>query len=334
MVQIICCELAVLALALTIGRSWATTGSVAFGSFVVVAITAARIRGRWAYEWLILSYGYLSRRRDRDLPGAAGGALLRSIAPETKGFEDTLDGDQVFLVSRAAGISAVLQPAPGPLPPAEAMLPPSDERGLAFAVQVIHHVGPGGGQAPRVWVALQALRTIDVHQDTDIRRELGNALRRVRRRLRRDGLSTVALGEREFCGTVASLAHVTAGRGRVREEWRLWHSGPIAQATFRLGGWARLSAAFAPQVVRGLLAAAPHAAVTISVTTSRSATATRTDATMRVAAASLPVLEQAAQTLARLADGYGLATERLDGRHAWGLAATLPIGLPETPRSR
>ncbi|MFD2414736.1 hypothetical protein [Amycolatopsis pigmentata] len=327
-VQIICWQLAALALVLTIGHSWIATGFVAFGALVVVAITATRIRGRWVYEWLLVSSGYLSRRHDHDLPGAAGGALLRSIAPEAQGAEDVLDGDPVFLVSRAAGVSAVLEPTPGPLPPAEAMLPPSDERDLAFAVQVIHHLGPGQ-QTPRAWVALQALRTIGMHQDTDLQRELGNALRRVRRRLRRDRLSTIALDERAFCGTVASLAHVTAGRARVREEWRLWHSGPIAQATFRLGGWARLSAASAPQVVRGLLAAAPHAAVTISVTTSRSVTATRTNATLRVAATNLPVLEHAAQTLARLAERYGLATERLDGRHVWGLAATLPIGVPE-----
>ncbi|MFD9889425.1 type VII secretion protein EccE [Amycolatopsis sp. NPDC059027] len=340
--QLVCWQLVLVALVLAVGRPWPVLAAVVVVAAVVVTLTAVRFHGRWLYAWLAVGSGYLLRERVRDLrsESEAGRALLHLISPEAAG---STDEDGAFLLSRAAGITAVLQPKSAvrdltkAMPAPESLLPPPHEQAQAIAAQVVHHAGISRDRPPRVWVTLQAVRTVDVHHDTDVRRALRNALRRVQRQLRRGGLPARALAEHEVLGTLASLAHVTAGRGQVREEWRGWHSGPITQATFRLDGWAELSPAVAPQMVRWLLAAVPQAAVTVAVTAYRPAGAAvaRTDAAVRIAATGSPALEHAARELARLAGEWGLGMERLDGRHAWGMAATLPIGVTErTARSR
>lgn len=337
--QLICWQLVLLAVILAAGRPWATIGVVALGALIVLAVTAMRVRGRWVYEWLFLSAQYFLRERDRDLrdAGGSGRALLRLIAPEAAGLRATVGEDSVFMVSRTAGITAVLQPKSTvrdlTVPPPEVLLPSPNEQSLAFAAQVVQHAGIGQERPLRVWVALQALRTVEVYQDTEVEQALGNALRRVQRRLHRYGLPTVGLTEDEFFGTLASLAHVTPDRSRVREQWQLWYSGSVSQATFALAGWARLSHAAAPQLSRRLLAATPYAAVTIAVTATRSAgNEHEVDAALRIAAASPPALEDAARVLTHVAAEWGVGMERLDGRHGWGMAATLPIGVAALPR--
>ncbi|MFD9959386.1 type VII secretion protein EccE [Amycolatopsis sp. NPDC058986] len=332
--QLVSWQLVLVALVLALGRPWPVLAAVVVLAAIVVTLTAVRFRGRWLYAWLAVGSGYLLRDRVRDLrsESEAGRALLRLISPEAAG---STDEDGAFLLSRAAGITAVLQPKSAvrdltkAMPAPESLLPPPHEQAQAIAAQVVHHAGISRDRPPRVWVTLQALRTVDVHHDADVRRTLRNALRRVQRQLRRAGLPARALAEHEVLGTLASLAHVTAGRGQVREDWRGWHSGPVTQATFRLDGWAELSPAVAPQMVRWLLAAVPQAAVTVAVTAHRPAGAAvaRTDAAVRIAATGSPALEHAARELARLAGEWGLGMERLDGRHAWGMGATLPIGV-------
>jgi hypothetical protein len=336
--QLICWQLALLAIILAADRPRGTIAAVVLGALLVLALTAVRVRGRWVHEWLFLSARYLLRERDRDLRDTrgSGGALLHLISPEAVGRTAMVGDDPVFMVSRTAGITAVLQPKSmvreQTMPPPEALLPPPNEQALAFAAQVVHHAGIGQERPVRVWIALQALRTIEVYRDADVEQALGNALRRVQRRLHRSGLPTEGLAENEVLGTLASLAHVTAGRSRVREQWELWYSGPVAQATFRLAGWAALSHAAASQLSRGLLTATPYAAVTIAVTATRSAgSGHEVDAALRLAAASPPALEHAVRVLAQMAAHCAVGMERLDGRHGWGVAATLPIGVTAFP---
>ncbi|MEU5846525.1 type VII secretion protein EccE [Saccharopolyspora shandongensis] len=338
--QIICWQLVLIAVVLVIGRPWPVVAAVVVAAAIVLALTAGRTRGRWLYEWLALSWKYLLRKRDRDLRSAdeAGRALLRLISPESVWLVDDVGDDVVSMLSRAAGISAVLQPrttarAPKPMPPPETMLPPLSEQAPAFAVQVVHHAGFSQAHAPRVWLTLQVLRTVEVHRDAEVWQALGNAVRRVKRQLRRDGAPTRGLTEHEVLGAISSLAHVTADRSRVREQWRLWHAGPVSQATFELEGWSGLSPAVATQALHRLLAA-PHAAVTIAVTAHRSTTDTEPNvsATMRIAAANLQALEHTTQALTGLARGWGIGLERLDGRHAQGVAGTLPIGVTDAHR--
>ncbi|TDD50771.1 hypothetical protein [Saccharopolyspora elongata] len=340
--QIMCWQLVLIAVVLVIGRPWPAIAAVVLAAAIVLALTAVRTRDRWLYEWLALSWKYLLRKRDRDLRSAdeAGRALLRLISPESVWLVDDVGDDVVSMLSRAAGISAVLQPrttarAPKPMPPPETMLPPLSEQAPAFAVQVVHHAGFSQAHAPRVWLTLQVLRTVEVHRDAEVRQALGNAVRRVKRQLRR-GTPTRGLTEHEVLGTISSLAHVTADRSRIREQWRLWHTGPVSQATFELEGWPGLSPAVATQALHRLLAAAPHAAVTIAVTAHRSTTDAepRVSATMRIAAANLQALEHTTQVLTGLARGWGIGVERLDGRHVRGVAATLPIGRSDAQQDR
>ncbi|WP_162835889.1 type VII secretion protein EccE [Amycolatopsis orientalis] len=332
--QILCWQLVLVALVLVAGRPWPLAAAVVTAAVVTLALTAVRIRGRWLYAWLGSASGYLLRDRDRDLrnAGEAGRALLRLVSPEAAGTTGEIGDETVFMVSRADGVTAVLQPKSAardrPMPPPETLLPPP-EQALDSAAQVIQHVGADRSRPPRGWIALQALRTVDVHRDADVRQALGNTVRRVRRQLRRDGLPVRALAENEVFGALASLAHVTAGRARIREEWRFWHSGPICQATFRLDGWSSLSPALAAQSSRRLLAAAPGAAVTLAVTARRGTAETepRADAVIRVAAAGVRAVEHAVRDLELAARRGGLTLDRLDGRHARGVAATLPIGV-------
>ncbi|MFC9255840.1 type VII secretion protein EccE [Amycolatopsis thailandensis] len=333
--QILCWQLVLVALVLVAGRPWPLVTAVITAAVLVLALTAVRFRGRWLYEWAGSASGYLLRDRDRDLrnAGEAGRALLRLLSPEAEGITGEIGDEPVFMVSRADGITAVLQPKSAareqPMPSPLAVLPPSREQDLDVAAQIIHHVGADRSRPPRGWVALQALRTVDVHRDADVRQVLGNTVRRVRRRLRREGLPVRALAENEVLGTLASLAHVTAGRARIREDWRFWHSGPICQATFRIDGWDALSPALAAELSRRLLAAAPRAAVTLAVTARRSASETeaRVCAAIRVAAAGPQAVEHAVRELELAARRGGLTLDRLDGRHAKGVAATLPIGV-------
>ncbi|MER7274630.1 hypothetical protein ABT369_09255 [Dactylosporangium sp. NPDC000244] len=365
--QVVCWYLVLVAVALAWHERWPAVVGVALAAVVVLGLTAVRHRDRWGYEWLHIAVRYHLRDRAWDLPGAGatGGALLRRLAPEVTAVAD---GDHaVHMLSRAEGVTAVLQAAGRNLTaamPAAAALLPAREGPEAFAVQVIHHAGLNRAQPPRIWVAVQALRTAERYRDAELSRALGNTVRRVQRRLRRDGLAAKALAEHEALGTIAALAHVNAGRGSVREHWRGWRTGPVEQAVFRLGDWDRLPPAAAAQLLGRLLTAAPEAAVTVAVTARRAPAGTMPvgrvpvgsvpagtepvgsvrsgsvpvgtvpgermpvgSATLRIAATSCAALERAEAELARLVREGGAGIERLDGRHARGVAATLPLGL-------
>ncbi|MGW0432180.1 type VII secretion protein EccE [Micromonospora sp. NPDC003197] len=346
--QLMCWQLVLIAVVLALAGQWPRIVVTILVALVVMALSAVRIRGRWLYEWLVLSSRYLLRDRAGDLPdasrsgdpdvGKTGEALLRRISPEAAGITGIVDDGRdstAFMISRAEGITAVLQPVSAvrdlvrAMPAAQVLLPASDEPALAGAVQVVHHVGVDRARPPRTWVALQALRTVELYRDTDLQQALGNTVRRVQRRLRRDGLPTRTLAEHETLATFAALAHVNAGRGKVREQWRLWQSGPISQAVFRLNGWAELSPATGPQLLRWLLSAAPQTAVTVAVTARRTSAEAEpmVSAALRIAAMSPAAVESAANELAQLARERNVDLARLDGEHAWGLAVTLPLGV-------
>lgn len=328
--QIVCGQLVLVAAVLAIGRPWPVAATIGLGAVAMLALATLRYRGRWGYEWLLLSLSYALRDRERELADAdeTGRALLRALAPEGSGHTGQLGDDPLFLFSRTDGISAVLRPnslPSAPIPGPEALLPPT-EPGTGFAAQVLYHAGVDRRQPPRIWLALQALRTVERYEDEAVRQTLANALRRVQRRLRRDGMPTTPVGEPEFLGSIASLAHVTAGRTRIREQWRLWHSGTVSQTAFRLDGWSALPPATAPRLIGALLGATSQTAVTLSLTARRSDGVPEVTATVRVASPHAAAVEQAARVLTRLADDWGIRLNRLEGRQHDGLTATLPLG--------
>ena len=80
-----------------------------------------------------------------------------------------------------------------------------------------------------------------------------------------------------------------------------------------------------------LLGTGTGAAQTIAITVTASAdhpAPHRHDAVLRLAASHPATLDTACSVLTTLARSFGVEPERLDGRHAAGVAATLPLGVP------
>jgi hypothetical protein len=334
---VVVAELALVLVLVVLDRSWPAITAVACCAGLLGAFFAVRVHGHLLCRWVLLAARFLVRDRAADLPGdQPGAALVRLLRPGAR-WAHTMIGDaQAFLVSDTEGVGTVLRPErdPGPQVPAPRdLLPDSDEQALAYAVQVVHHAGVDRSRPPRVWLTLQALRTAAVYADDDVRAALANVVRRARRRLRRSGTPFRTLTEEETLGSYAALAHVNAGRGRVREEWWLWHSGPIRHATFRLDGWSGLDRQAAARLVRWLLAAAPDTAVTLSRTAHHDPAQPGGEpvvaAVLRIATSRQEALDAAVTDIARLADEVGVALHRLDGRHAHGVAATLPLGVAD-----
>jgi len=338
-------ELVLVLVLLVLDRSWPAIVVVACCGVMLGAFVTARVRGHLLCQWVLLAVRFLLRDRAADLPGdQPGAALLRLLRPEARGSHTMIGDAQAFVVSDAAGVGTVLRPESNRREPGPPMLSPrdllpgadrvADEQALAYAVQVVHHAGVDRSQPPRVWLTLQALRTAEVYADDDVLAALANVVRRVRRRLRKAGVPFRTLTDEETLGSYAALANVNAGRRSVREEWWLWHSGPIRHATFRLDGWAALSQQAAARLVRWLLAAAPDTAVTVSCTAHHSPTEPGgtpvVAAVLRIATSRPEALDAAVTDVAQLANEVGVTLNRLDGRHAIGVAATLPVGVVTT----
>jgi type VII secretion protein EccE len=331
-------ELVLVLVLLVLDRSWPAIVAVACCGVVLGVFVTVRVRGQLLCQWVLLAVRFLLRDRAADLRGdQPGAALLRLLRPGAECAHTMIGDAQAFVVSDVTGVGTVLRPEsnrPGsPMLSPRDLLPGSDDE-LAYAVQVVHHAGVDRSQPPRVWLTLQALRTATVYADDDVRAALANVVRRVRRRLRKAGAPFRPLTEQETLGSYAALAHVNAGRGNVREEWWLWHSGPIRHATFRLDGWSALSQPAAARLVRWLLAAAPDTAVTVSCTAHHSPTEPGgtpvTAAVLRIATSRPEALAAAVTDVAQLANEVGVTLNRLDGRHTTGVAATLPVGVVTT----
>jgi hypothetical protein len=105
----------------------------------------------------------------------------------------------------------------------------------------------------------------------------------------------------------------------------------VRQSCIRLTGSASLPAANLQALAGALLGTSTGAAQTIAITVTASAdrrTPIRHDAVLRLAASHPATLDAASSVLTNLARSFGVEPERLDGRHATGVAATLPLGVP------
>ncbi|MCE6996025.1 hypothetical protein LZG04_14605 [Saccharothrix sp. S26] len=282
-IRFVWAQLAVLG---AVAAAWASSPVAAaswLGALAVLVLCLGRWRRRWLSEWVARYAAFLVRRKRR-------GALLDVVAPGA-----WVEGDHVH---GPGGVVAVLRPR---------LAAPRVLAGLAGPdVLVVLHVGRGQVRRPRAWVVARAARTPELWHDDEVVRVLGNATRRTRRELRRLGVTADLLAEEDLVTTIAALGHVT-GQREVREDWKYWHSGPVAQACFRL------PAATARAAVDWLLTAAPGVAVTVALTAD--------DAVLRVAGAAEAAVEAAVGVLAA-----HVRLERLDGLHARGVAASLLIG--------
>ncbi|MBB4957029.1 type VII secretion protein EccE [Micromonospora polyrhachis] len=352
-------------------HSVAATAAVSAGAALTLAPTLIRLRGRWAYQWLPLWLRY--RLRPHRLPASGGNHALNLLSfVESSAALDTIDIDDqsVALIGHRGGLSAVfeLDPADGslvvgppqPIPSPAELLPAADDESPSITVQVLIHVapaprvslGPGvvdrsyreltDGDVPahrRVWVVLQAARTPDFYSDAELRPALTSAIRRTRRRLRRDQITARLLNRDELLAAVGYLAELppqadkgnvygaASGRMLAREGWQTWWTEQMPQTSHRLVQWPRM-----PWQVDSLLRQLPTLASVVSVAVTRDPNRTSpgddvaVEVGFRLIARDANTLAAGNQALAEAVRRDGGRTERLDGEQVRGLAATLPLG--------
>ncbi|QKW16760.1 type VII secretion protein EccE [Verrucosispora sp. NA02020] len=337
------------------------TVAVATGVVLLLSPTVLRHRGRWLYQWLAVWWGYRGRRRQLTATGMdAAWQLLTNLEGSVELDQVEIDDQPAVLLTHRGGLSAVLEVdptegallmgAPQALPSPVSLLPAADPDTPAVAVQVLIQVTPAprarsaavdrayreltGGEVPasrQAWVVLQAPRTADFHADRDLRPALTAAIRRTRRQLRQDRVAARLLNRDEVLAAVAGLTHLTDGptggdRPLAREGWRHWSAQGVPQSCHRLLDWPRRSWEVDP-LLRGL----PAVAGVVSIAVARDATGAGAAGTVvevgfRLIGADADALAAADRALEEAVRGHGGRLQRLDGEHAYGVAATLPLG--------
>jgi hypothetical protein len=358
--RIVCWQLALLLAFLAIGGPWPQAVALVTTAIALVAVTAIRMRGVWLSTLLARRARLLLRPTTRelsDVPGTGvggsgrnngvpdtgvpdtcssntGRALLGMLAPGAGVVADDIAGRPAGVLSRTEELLVVLTPrgaaADGLIQTAlSGTLLPGPEPGLpGLGTELVLHRGPQQSGTPRVWLAVRALRDIDVADDADLRTALTNTVRRVLRKLHRDGLDADVLTERDLLATLAALAHTGPGRSGIQEDWRFWRAGPVAQSGMRLSGLDTVAAGNRSWVLGRLLAACAGTAVTVSISTAKSNSTAEAHscAVLRIASTNTTAVNAVTEQLARLGEGLGVHLERLDGLHGPAVAATLPIG--------
>jgi type VII secretion protein EccE len=345
--QILCCQLAVVAVALVRGRGPLVTFVVVTAATAVVLAATVRVRGMWLFQWLD-RYGQFTARVGRQRGAPAAGPALALLSPHSTVESVVIDGVPAAVVHHPGGVTAVLAPhtPAGPhddgatlatlnLSSPAPLLPAAGPDSPAYSVQLVLQADPVGRDTdwsrralPRqqTWIALQALRTADSYRDEELLAALTNAVRRLLRRLARDELPTRMLDRAEVLALLSGLARVRAGEP-AREGWRSWGTPSLAQACFRLTGWHEL-----PEATRRVLLARllmlPGRGTTIAVAARRTdgRPPVAVDMVVRIADASRELLDSSADLLAFAVAEARVRMERLDGAHGRALVASLPLG--------
>lgn len=244
--QVVCWQVAVVGVLVGLRQTLTAAIVLIAASFVLVAVTAIRYRGRWAYSWVLLWLRYRTRRRSRAIQGGATAdqrdiatALLRSL---TGGGEfsshEFADETVIGLISHPGGLSAVLEVNPRDpasfvqalqgLPPITSLLPaePSDPM---TSVQVIVQsipapsmLGAGdsasasyqqlaGGTIPArrsCWIAVGVTHSAGMSTAMELRETLLHAVDRLQRRLRKANLRARLLSAEEAAADLLAVAGV------------------------------------------------------------------------------------------------------------------------------
>jgi type VII secretion protein EccE len=340
--QIVCWQAVLVAVGAATAGSRIVLILTSLAAVTIILLTAVRYRGMWLYRWAGVLAAFLVRRRRTDLAGDTAINLVSLFCGRTSATTVTIREQPYGLLSRPAGASVALRVGSDAqhelLPHLSSLADSADEQPVAVSVQLVIHTGVKQSQQARAWVAVCASRTPEIATDEQIGLVLTNTVRRMVRRFDREQIETLPLDQSDVLASVGALAHANAGRGHLRERWSTWAAGPVLQVCIRLTGFAELPAVTAQALVDTLLGTGTGAAQTLAITVAARSTATATaaneqeptryDAVMRVAAAHPATLDTAITVLTTLAKSFGVEPERLDGRHATGVAATLPLGVP------
>ncbi|MDT5037924.1 MAG: hypothetical protein QOE03_3109 [Micromonosporaceae bacterium] len=351
--QLVAAELAivVLVVAAGAGTAWLVVAAPLAAGILLVAF--GRIRRRWAYEWLGLGSRFLGRRRTL-AAGADAADLLGLLRPAAVITSVDVDAAAVGVIADTFGLTAVIElgdPAalladatpltasPAELLPAANPAQPKVRLQLLVAGMPAPSLRAGSGSSAtsyrqltegRILALQRSFLAIHVHRaggfgDAELRRALSSAVRRVRRRLDRDGLPCRPLGADTAARVLGELAHVDTTTV-LREDWSGVRSGGLRQVSFRLRRWPDITG----ELGRGLLPrllALPGAGTTVSLAAERAdAEEVRVELVVRLASPGPQSQAAALGALRRLLDSAGAAAHRLDGSQLGGLAATLPLG--------
>lgn len=325
--RILCWQVVLVLAAVAVGRPWPLAVALGGTAAVLLAVSAIRVRRTWLSTLLARWLRLLLRRRSYQVPTAdRPRALLAWLAPGARIRTVELGGAPAAVVSRPEELVAVLRPDRATardlarIALAEALLPDADGAAPRLALRLVLHRGPRQEQL-RGWLALRALRDVDAAADEALRVALGNASRRLLRRVRRTDLDLVPLTEAELLGTVPALTHVGAGRDVLRERWRNWRAGAITQVGLRLSG-PTVRRADRVAALDRLLAAVPEVATTVVL----AADTPELAGVLRLAANTPEAVDAAVDRLAVLGPAFGVRLDRLDGRHGPAVAVSLLIG--------
>ncbi|MFY1653095.1 type VII secretion protein EccE [Solwaraspora sp. WMMB762] len=248
------------------------------------------------------------------------------------------------------------------LPSPAALLPAADPAAPPTSVQLLvqvaaaprAHTGRGlversyreltGGDVParrRAWLVLQVMRTPDGYTDRALAPALMSSVRRVQRQLKQDRVPARLLGGDDLLTAVGYLAQLpsrldsgnvygtASNRVAGEETWQAWWSGEVPQVCRRLLRWPEL-----PWQLDDVLRQLPMVDTVVSVAVARepghptetAAGDVTVSAAVRLTAAEVTTLAVGDQALTEAVRERGGLTERIDGEHVRGLAATLPLG--------
>ncbi|GAA1705382.1 hypothetical protein [Fodinicola feengrottensis] len=338
--QAVCWQIAVLSVIFTLHRPWPVIATAATAAVLLLIVTTVRLHGHWLYEHAVLRYQFLSRNRRFDLPntGARALALVERLLPGTSIRSMDAGTETVMVMSQRHGLTAMIKPAQvsrelvTTFPSPTALLPhPDSSTGVSteFGVQTVYHSGTRPGEPPRMWLAVHADRTADTPIDDDLALALRNALRRIRKALRRAGVDTEPLADEAALATIAALAHVTGGRHEVRENWRFLATGVVSQACFRLDGWHKIDDTAARSLTNAMVnrhRGTAAVAITLTCYARSQLGEVSSGALVRLAATTEGGVNATSTALAGMLHPAGVGLTRLDGEHAAGLTLSLPIG--------
>jgi len=331
--QIVLWQVAVALVLAALGRHLALTVSAGVIALVILLLTAVRVRGRWAYQVIGLRLSYLSRPRAL-LAGTHAdrrSELLAFVQPGAKPDSVEIREYEVGLLDHVAGTAAIIEIAtesslvverPVALPSPATLLPPHDPDAPPVNIQLLVQAVPAptltaasvsaassyyaltNGAVPsqrRAWLVLQLGHSAG-YSTEQIRQAVGNSIRRLVRRLRRDGIPARPLDREEALSTFAGLAHldtstietsaavsqaatgatidlnaVMARTGAdpqtsltplAQEHWDVWWSESIVQTCFTVRRWPGLNSPAGQQLI-SQLTSVPSLATTVSLAVRR-----------------------------------------------------------------
>jgi type VII secretion protein EccE len=321
--------------AIVVGVSGRPGGFVLGGA--LLAVTAVRVRGRWLDEW-VGAYLRFRRRRSRRRARPPAGPL-DDVAPrlEVRTHTDR-SGTVVGLVTDGTSWTVVLrvEPPPSSFPDLlDRLAGTLDHPDVRVAeVQLVSWAvpTPDGEGAWRVyWVAVRFAPGSDPAAvaargggETGAVRATAVAALRLATSLRQAGGTVRVLGGEELRAEVSTSLGAEPGSA-VRERWWAWSAGPLHHACYALRRPPRL-----PSAVAGMLGwrARPPALTTcVSLGFARTGRAARvrTRVLLRVAVpadAGGPAVRAA---LRRAVGGVRGRLVPMDGAHALGVRATVPL---------